>query len=157
MKEEKTMLMFDILESMCDSIFAKFPGNPIYIRSIPQGFCRPSFYVRMAGFNDQDLNNGIMMRQIAYDIVYFAPKDEDGQIDTVSQLASYAIMAQVFQHQGLDVMGRHIKITSVDGGPREAEVYLTVNFEYAYAPEKIPSTPELYELMQNLEFKYQIH
>lgn len=148
------MMMFDILETICDRIFERFPGSPIHIKGMPQGFARPAFFTRMAAFQDQDLNKGIMMRNIAYDIVFFAPKDDDGVVDTIQQYASYAIMAQLFQHQSLDVKGRHVKVTSVDGGPRDAEVYLTVNFEYAYAPEDAITPPELMEMMQILEMKY---
>lgn len=148
------MNMFDILETVCDNVAARFPNKDIYINQMPEGFERPSFYVSMFGFNDKDIFQGALKRNTAFQVVYFAPKDARGNIDTASQYSAYMILSQIFQHHGLQVLDRNIKITSVDGGPRDAEVYLTVNFEYIFSPEDVLKPEDLYEIMQVLQTKY---
>lgn len=147
------MNTFDILETICDNIHAQFPTSPIYIQNTPQGFARPSFYVSIVGFNDNDFSNGTLHRNIAFQAVFFAPKNGD-VVDVVSQYTSYITLSELFTGQSLKVKDRYIKITSVDGGTRDAEVYLTVNFEYAYIPTDIMNPEEVYELMLRLEMKY---
>lgn len=147
------MNTFDILETICDNIHEQFPVNPIYIQNTPQGFARPSFYVSIVGFSDSDFSNGTLYRNIAFQVVFFAPKNGD-VVDVVSQYTSYITLSELFTGQSLKVKDRYIKIKSVDGGPRDAEVYLTANFEYAYIPTDIMNPEEVHELMLRLEMKY---
>jgi hypothetical protein len=148
------MNMFDILEALCDNVAEKFSGHDIHINQVPEGFKRPSFYVTMIGFGDRDLSQGALKRTTAFQVVYFAPVDRRGIVDTANQYAAYMILSQIFQHHGLQVLDRNIKITSVDGGPRDKEVYLTINFEYGFSPEDMPNPEDLYQKMQELQVKY---
>lgn len=148
------MNLFDILEAICDKVAEKFPNQDIYINQVPEGFERPSFYVSMFGFNDRDAWMGALNRTVAFQVVYFSPKDGRGNIDTVSQYTSYITLSTIFQHHGLQVLDRNLKITSVEGGPRDSEVYLTINLDYTFTPEDTPNPEDLYEKMMDLQAKY---
>lgn len=149
------MNMFNILETLCDTVHERFPTNKIYINQMPQGFERPSFYVSVVGFNDRDANKHTIERDIIFSIVHFSPVDQRGVVDAIAQYSSYMVLSQIFQHHGLKVKDRFIKITSVDGGPRDKEVYLNIRFGYKFNPEDFIDPESMYELMMNLQLKYQ--
>ena len=145
------MNLFEVLKSVCDHIKVQFPDAPIYVTQMPQGFSRPAFSVGIAGFVDRDLCQQGMKRRLSLSIVHFAPQDERKNVDTVKQLQAYHKLLNIFQQQSLPVGNRRLKIDSLYGGPREAEIYLTVRFEYTFTPET-----EIidYELMQQFFMNY---
>lgn len=148
------MNLLDILTKICEEINNKFINDNIYIAKVPEGFKRPSFFVSIINFNDKDLSNQVLNRDTAFQIVYFAPIDKRNNIDIIAQYSAYITLSQIFQHQGLQVKDRNIKITSINGGPRDAEVYLTVNFNYSFVPEDVIDPTILYEKVQDLQLKY---
>ena len=146
-----SMNLFEIIKTVCDNIKATFPETPIHIMQLPQGFKRPAFSVKMIGFADQDLCKNGLRRKLSLDIVCFSPQDAKGSINAVQQLIDFQKLLEIFQRQSLKVNDRYLKITNVDGGPRDAEIYLTVRFEYTFSP----SDEIEYEIMQQLFMDYQ--
>ena len=71
-------------------------------------------------------------------------------------------MTDIFSSQALTVKHdlvndeneTRVKITNLSGGPRDAEVYLTIDFNYGYIPNNYTKPEDLYELMQELQVKY---
>ena len=146
------MNLFDILKSTCDQIKAGFPESPIHIIQLPQGFKRPAFSVNLIGFHDKDLCKNGLQRKVALDIVYFAPQDAKGIANPVQLYTEFQKLLEIFRHQSLQVSDRYVKITGVDGGPRESEIYLTVRLEYTFTPGTETETE--CELMQKLSTAY---
>lgn len=153
----QNMNLFDMIEAICDNIKLRFPANPIYIMQMPQGFKRPSFYVNLVGFSDRDLCKNGLRRKVIFDVVYFAGQDAKGIVNTVQQFTAYQRLIQIFQGQSLQVKDRYLKITGVDGSPRDAEVYLTISFEYTFTPDVFEDLDpeENIEIMNQLLLKYQ--
>lgn len=148
------MNIFDILNAICEAVAAQFKTAPIYINNIAKGFERPSFLVKSTNFTDTDMTNGSFRRHSSFQIVYFAPKNEYDEVDGEMQYAAYIALSQIFQGQAFEVEDRFIKITQVQGAPRDAEVYLTVTFDYVFEGDS-PLTPtEAYELMKEINLKY---
>lgn len=144
------MNLFDIIKSTCDHIKAVFPAAQIHISQLPQGFERPAFYVNLIGFDDKDLCKNGLQRKLALSIVYFPPQDARGLVNPAQRYEAFQKLLAIFQHQCLKVNERFLKITSIDGGPRDSEIYLDIGIKYSFTPG---SEPE-YELMQKLITAY---
>lgn len=152
------MDIYYLLESICDAISKTFPNHDIYINDVSQGFCRPSFYVSLVSFNNEDLVKGELNKNTTFEIVYFSPIDDRGQCDKLAQHVSHIKLTDIFSTQALTVDTDNgpirVKITGLSGGPRDAEVYLTVDFNYSFIPDNNTNPEELYYLMQELQLRY---
>lgn len=147
------MNIVDILNSMCENIAEQFDSCPIYIQDCPESFKRPSFYIKLIGHNDTDATYDTMQRLMSFQIVYFAPRDDYNSVDTISQLVSYETLISIFQVKSLQVKNRYLKIDSIDGGMKDAEVYMTLRLDYTFMPELLKPA-EVYQLMEELKLKY---
>lgn len=154
------MDIYYLLKTICDNIAKEFPNQNIYINDVTQGFKRPSFYVSLVTFNDEDLVKGELNRNVTFEIVYFSPINERGQADKLAQSVSHMKLTDIFSTQAITVPTKkgqddvRVKINSISGGPRDNEVYLTLDFEYGFIPDNDFSPEEAYELMQELQLKY---
>lgn len=148
------MDLFYIVESICKHISERFDDTNIYINDVPQGFSRPSFYVGLVDFVDQDLSLGTMNRRATFEIVYFAPLNSRGLTDKFKQHAVYMNMASIFSEHSLAVKDRYIKITSKNGNLTDTEAHLSVNLDYTVDNDSIINVDELCELMRDLQIKY---
>jgi hypothetical protein len=139
---------------------AKFPTvTRLYVTSVPPGFKRPSFFIDLATASNDELCKVMYQSRTTWQIVYFAPVDADGNPDKFNQYsASDTLKAALMDAMTLtspeiknedDEVARPAviyHITEVEGGPRDAEVYIAVRLEAEWT-----RPGETYDLMQDIQ------
>jgi hypothetical protein len=99
----------------------------IYIQNVGEGFERPSFLISHINSATNDLNREVIDNNIFIQIVYYAPWDEYENVDAVNQYTMHDTLKGIFKKGYFFVGDRAVKITQLTGGPRDAEIYLTLN------------------------------
>lgn len=145
--------MIKVLDSICEKIAGVFVEEPIYIQNVPEDFKRPSFFVTMMAYQDTDMTHDFQRRQQSFQIVYFGKKDEYNTVDAVDQYATYAMLSSIFNTKSLQVEDRYLKIDSISGGPKDAEIYMTLKLDYTFTPELL-NPEEVYMLMKEINLKF---
>lgn len=69
-----------LLNSVCDVIAKKYPGVPVYIEGVPEGFQRPSFLVSLATDSTNLKNLNCYEDNPTFQIVYFNSRNEALQV-----------------------------------------------------------------------------
>lgn len=119
----------DAIRSMLKKTFPQV--TRIYVNTVPTGFKRSSFFVQLVADQDQHLNKAMYNSQMTWQIVYFAPVDSDRKPATFNQ---YDVAGQLKDKIMGDMIltspdGTIFSVLECDGGPRDAEVYITVKLE----------------------------
>jgi hypothetical protein len=103
----------------------------IYVSTMPKSFVRPSFYINLATSDEEHLNRAMYQTDMTWQIVYFAPLFSTGQVDVFNQLSVSSALKKVL----MDAMtvtgpsGTKYHVINTEGGPRDAEVYITVRLQ----------------------------
>lgn len=125
-------MLRDSLDAIRGLLNTSFPEvTRVYVNSVPDGFVRPSFYCELVSSPDTHLNKVMYQKRITWQIVYFAPVNDAGNPDVFNQLD----VAETLKKKLMDNMvvtgpdGTVYHILDIDGGPRDAEVYITVRLE----------------------------
>ncbi|MCM1567095.1 MAG: hypothetical protein NC238_14390 [Dehalobacter sp.] len=139
---------------------AKFPNiTRLYVNSVPAGFIRPSFFIDLVTASNDELCKAMYQSRHTWQIVYFAPVDADGNPDRFNQYGASDTLKAVLM-DAMTLTSPEIKneagevtrpaviyhITEVEGGPRDAEVYITLRLDAEWTR---PS--ETYDLMQDIQ------
>ncbi|WP_326492847.1 phage tail terminator family protein [Clostridium estertheticum] len=119
-------MLMDIINSI-SALIAKKSDATTYIQSIGEGFDRPSFFITHINSGTEDLNRSVINNNIFIQIVYFAPIDVYDNVDTENQYNIYDVLKGIFKKGYFMVGDRAVKIAQLTGGPRGAEIYLTLN------------------------------
>lgn len=123
--------------------------NRIYLNTMPDEFERPSFFVQQVTTTEQHLNKKMYSVRFTWQIVYFAPIDTVGNPNTFNQFdVSSKLKAAIMENMVLVSPddGTVFHVLDCTGGPRDAEVYITVRLETEYSRLE----PE-FEKMQELD------
>ncbi|AKN32380.1 hypothetical protein Ccar_16530 [Clostridium carboxidivorans P7] len=131
--------MYEVFNAVRREIANQYTGIPIYIKNTGGKFKRPSFFVGFAGDNTTDLSKLTYKSTVLIQVVFFAELDFYKNIDKSKQLEEYEKLKNIFQKKGyLQVGDRCPTINSLDGGPRDNEIYLTIDLDWydsRYTPE----------------------
>lgn len=127
-----------------------FPDvSRIYLNTMPDEFTRPSFLVQLVTAPDQHLNKKFYNTRLTWQIVYFAPINVVGNPDIMNQINTSDTLKTAIMENMVLVSpddGTVFHVIDCDGGPRDAEVYITVRLDVdSSRPE-----PE-YDVMQELD------
>ena len=129
-----------------------FPDvKTIYTSNVPAGFKRPCFFVGLVSSTDRHHNKAMFNNRITWQIVYFAPKDGKSDPDLISQFE----VSQNLKDKLMDDMeliapnGTVFNILECEGGPRDAEVYITVVLDV-----DLSRNESTYDLMQDIDHDY---
>lgn len=130
--------MYEVFNAVRREIAKEFVGIPIYIKNTG-GFKRPSFFVGFAGDNTNDLSKLTYKSTLLIQVIFFAPLDFYKNVDISQQFENYEKLKNIFQKKGyLQVDDRCPTINNLDGGPRDNEIYLTIELDWydsRYTPE----------------------
>ena len=121
----------------------------IYLNTMPGEFDRPCFLVQQVTATEQHLNKKMYSARFTWQIVYFAPIDTVGNPDTFNQFDVAGRLKKAIMENMVLVSpdnGTVFHVLDCTGGPRDAEVYITVRLETEYSR----SEPE-FEKMQELD------
>lgn len=129
-----------------------FPSiTNIYLNNIPTGFIRPSFFVQLIKGSCEDLNRNKYENKLTWQLAYFAPLDQDGNVDPLDQLN----ITEQLQQKLMEVMtltapdGTQYQISSLDVEFRDKEIYCIVGLV------TLNTRPETqYDLIQNINNVY---
>lgn len=142
----------DSLDALRALLASSFPDvKRIYISTMPDSFVRPSFFISMATANENHLNRDMYEADITWQIVYFAPLDNKGQAGVFNQLSVSSELKKALMEAMVltGTNGTIYHIVEVEGGPRESEVYITVELHAEFTRPK-----EEFDEMQELHLKY---
>ncbi len=124
----------------------------IYFNNLPAGFARPSFFVELLRGTSEDLNRDKYHNKIIWQIVYYAPLDQDGNVNVLEQLS----ITEQLQQKLMEAMmltapdGTQYQILSLEVESRDKQLYCTIGLG------ALSTRPQAqYDLMQiiNNDFK----
>lgn len=134
----------DSLDALRALLHSQFPGvTRMYISTMPDSFVRPSFFINLATSDEEHLNRAMYQAEMTWQIVYFAPIDNKGQVDVFNQLSISSVLKKaLMEYMVITGPSKTIyHIVETDGGPRDAEVYITVVLQAEMARLKEPFEP----------------
>jgi hypothetical protein len=133
--------MQDIVDAVCAALAAKYSGVPIEIKNRGEGFKRPSFFVEFIVETQTDMNRTTFESDPSIQITYFAPEDDYSNTDVSDQYAKYEEIKGLFSaSSSLQVGSNFFYIESLSGGPRQNEIYITINLKrYGSRPQPAPA------------------
>ena len=142
----------DIIDRLRERVAEKFPGEPVYLDTLPSGFQRPSSYIQLQKFTG---DAGFAPRLVEFSPVITltafpeadAYKNSDQREVNRRQMLLTAILMPGF----IDVKDRAPKVArlELEGGTDFASV--TVTFSYAVSREEFM---ELEEALVMEEFRF---
>lgn len=122
----------DSLDALRGLLSSNFPTvTRIYVSTMPDSFVRPSFFVNMATSDEEHLNRAMYQTDMTWQIVYFAPLLSTGQADAFNQLSVSSTLKKALM-EAMTVTGPSgtvYHVLETEGGPRDAEVYITVSLQ----------------------------
>ncbi|MBO8158830.1 MAG: hypothetical protein H0Z36_04615 [Thermosyntropha sp.] len=127
--------------------------NRIYISTMPDAFERPGFFVQLATSREEHLCRDLYQVTMTWQIVYFAPLLSTGQPDVLNQLAISDSLKQAL----MDTItltgpsGTKYQVINTEGGPRDAEVYITVTLQTELTRPKTS-----YDLMGEVHYEQEV-
>lgn len=140
--------MYEVFNAIRKEIAKEFQGVPIYIKNSGGGFKRPSFFISFIGDNSTDINRLLYKSNILIQVVLFSQLDFNKNVDTIQQFESYEKLKNIFQRRGyLEVGDRSCTINSLDGGPRDNEIYLTIELDW-YDSRYVPETGDTADTLE---------
>jgi hypothetical protein len=134
------------MDIICTLIASK-TTEIIYTKNQGEGFERPSFFITYISSNTEDINHFAYNNNIMIQIVYFAPFSDDYKnVNSEAQYAMNDTLKNIFKNGYFKMGDRAIKINKMSGGPRDAEIYLTLDLDLTddrNIPEDSPITQEV--------------
>lgn len=122
----------DSLDALRGLLCSTFPTvTRIYASTMPDSFIRPSFFVDIATSGKEHLNKAMYEVDMTWQIVYFAPLLSTGQVDVFTQLSVTSTLQKALM-EAMTVTGpsgTKYHVLETEGGPRDAEVYITVRLQ----------------------------
>lgn len=139
----------DIITAISTLIAANFEET-IYIQDQGEGFNRPSFYITHIASNTDNMSRYVYDNEIQIQIVYFAPWDDYQNVDIVTQYNVYDKIKKIFAEGYFKMGDRAVKVNQLNGGPRDAEIYLTLNLTITDQKQIPPEAPVADEVFLNM-------
>lgn len=121
--------MQGIIDTVCNLILSQYPGYPIYLEDLQEGFDRPSFYVPFIQETQTDKNKTFYARNIIIYIIFYAPLNVNNNPDKAVQYTVYENLRELFSSGHFQVGERSVKIRQLTGGPKGKEIYLGLNLD----------------------------
>lgn len=144
----------DSLDALRGLLKKTFPSvAKIYVSTMPDAFERPSFFVQLATASEEHLCRDIYQVMKTWQIVYFAPLLPTGQPDVFNQLAVSDALKQAFM-DAITITspsGAKYEVVEAEGGPRDAEVYITVTLQ-----TEMTRSREVFDLMQDIDYQQEV-
>jgi hypothetical protein len=130
----------------------KFPSiTNVYLNKLPAEFTRPGFLVRLIKGCSEDCSRDRYRNKITWQLVYYSPQDQEGDIDLTDQLS----IAARLQQELMDIMtltapdGTQYHIFNLAIELRDNELYCLLDLETLNTRAEIQ-----YDLMQNIYNDY---
>ena len=146
-------MIMDIITAI-STLIAQESDATVYLNNQGEGFERPSFFISQINSATKDLNKFVMDNNIFIQIVYYAPYVDDYEnVDAVDQYNMSDTIKGIFKVGYFIVGDRAVKVTQMTGGPRDKEVYITLNL--TLTEDKQP-TPQQVPMMGTFQFNLNI-
>jgi hypothetical protein len=144
--------MINEIITAISTLIAQKTDAPIFLSNQGEGFKRPSFFISQINSGTKDLNKFTIDNNIFIQIVYFAPWDDYENVDAVNQNDMSDLVKGIFKVGYFMVGDRAVKIApnGITGGPRDAEVYITLNLTLT-ENKQLPK--EQLPIMEKFNFK----
>lgn len=139
-----------VINAVNKLLFGHYPECDFHIQNIPEGFKRPAFFIDLVTDSSKDNNTILTDEKISLQVVYFAPVDGHQIRQKENQLEAYSNMKALFKKGYIQVEDRALRITNLEGGPRDNEVYLTI--DVAFADDR-PQDSESYDTVGEVKLK----
>jgi hypothetical protein len=144
--------MINEIITAISTLIAQQTDAPIFLSNQGEGFERPSFFISQINQGTQDLNKYTMNNNIFIQIVYYAPWDDYNNVDATNQNTMSDLIKGIFKVGYFMVGDRAVKVPQITGGPRDAEVYITLNLTLTEGKQPTPEQlPMMGKLQLNLK------
>lgn len=140
--------MINEIITAISTLIAQKTDPPIYLSDQGEDFKRPSFFISQINSGTKDLNKFVMDNNIFIQIVYYAPWDDHNNVDAVDQYNTSDMIKEIFKVGYFMVGDRAVKVPQITGGPRDAEVYITLNLTLTEGKQPIPEQLPMMEKLQ---------
>ena len=145
-------MLSDIINTLLTLLASKF-NLKNYTENQGEGFDRPSFFIDFITDNKDILSQEVYEKDYQLQIVYFAPVDDYHNIDKDNQYSTYDALCKLFEKPYFLMGNRAVKITNFTGGPRDAEIYLTLTLSITDQIENTTTAPLAGNVVFNLDFE----
>lgn len=136
----------NIIDTICTLIASK-TSDVIYTKNKGEGFERPSFFITYISGSTEDINHFAYNNNIMVQIVYFAPFSDDYKnVDSEAQYHMHDRLKDIFKNGYFTMGDRAVKINQMSGGPRDAEIYLTLDLDISDDRNIIEDSPAVKEV-----------
>lgn len=153
-----------LLDSVCKVIADKYPGVPVHVMDVPQGFKRPCFLVTLATEGSDLLNLNTYEDDPIFQIVFFNTRNEADQVyseglyEKKEGLKALFLMPgciPVLPIEGVKEKPRYAKLRSYSSEIRLAEnsVYVKVGLSFTETARSLPEAAPVEDL--DIEIKLQ--
>lgn len=133
------------------TLIAQKNDSIVYLNNLGEGFERPSFFISQINAGTTDLNKFTLDNNIFIQIVYYAPYIDDYKnVDATDQYNVSDMLKEIFKIGYFMVGDRAVKVPQITGGPRNAEVYITLNL--TLTEDKQPPKEQL-PMIQKFNFR----
>lgn len=122
-------MLNEVIDSVNAVIVENFPDIEVNVTNQGEGFKRPSFFITSIQNTTEDMNRWIYNNNMLIQIVYFSPLDDYQNVDSINQNDTSDKLKKAFAQGFIKVGDRAAKIKNITGGPRDGEVYLTLDID----------------------------
>jgi hypothetical protein len=135
------------------TLIAQKNDSIVYLNNLGEGFERPSFFISPINTGTTDLNKFTLDNNIFIQIVYYAPYIDDYKnVDATDQYNVSDMLKEIFKIGYFMVGDRAVKVPKITGGPRNAEVYITLNLTLTEDKQPVQETiPMIQSVQLNLK------
>ena len=147
-----------LLNSVCDVIAKAYPGVPVYIEGVPEGFVRPSFLVTLATDSTNLKNINTYEDNSTYQIVFFNERNEvlqvkaEGLYQRKEELKALFLLPgvmPVLPKSGVTEKQRYAHVNTFTAEVRLSENSIYCRLMLNFTEDARTETP--YELIEDVE------
>ncbi|MDR3595104.1 DUF6838 family protein [Clostridium sp.] len=132
-------MIMDIITAI-STLIAQQSDAIVHLSNQGEGFERPSFFISQINSATKDMNKFTMDNNIFIQIVYYAPfVDDYTNVDAVDQYNMSDSIKEIFKIGYFTVGDRAVKVAQMTGGPRDKEVYITLNLTLTEDKQPTPT------------------
>ena len=147
-----------LLNSVCDLLAKKYPGTPVYIEGVPEGFQRPSFLVSLVTDSSNLQNINVYQDNPTFQIVYFNQRNEVLQVRTeglyqkkeeLKALFLLSGVIPVIAKPGVTEKKRYAHVSNFQADVRLLENSLSCRLVLTFTDDA--RVEEVYDLIEDVE------
>ena len=147
--------MKKIVDSIGEVLINNYPSAIQYIQEVPEGFQRPSFFIKYITDTSERINKQVWEDIFTFKLVYFIELDRYDNPDKLTLMEEVQDLRNLFRSKGyLDIVNtdRAGRISNLNGEEVNGNIHLSMDIGITDSYEII----EDYELMGHINYNRNI-